>query len=182
MTTSRRRVCVYAGSSDAISDRWRVAARELGRAIAARDMDLVFGGGRVGLMGEIADAALAAGTRVYGVIPRKLQDLEVGHDGCTELFVVQGMHSRKALMASLSDAFVALPGGWGTLEELFEMTTWLQIGYHDKPIGVLNVGGYYDKLLSFLDHVSDEGFIRPGQRELLRCAAEPGALLDQLLG
>ncbi len=121
MAASRRRICVYAGSSDAIAERWRAAARELGRAIAARGYDVVFGGGRVGLMGEVADAALAAGARVYGVIPEKLQSLEVGHDGCTELFVVTDMHTRKALMASLADAFIALPGGWGTFEELFEM-------------------------------------------------------------
>ncbi len=152
----------------------------MGRVLAARNIDVVFGGGHVGLMGAVADAALAAGARVYGVIPAKLFDLELGHRGVTELHVVDTMHQRKHKMAELSDGFVALPGGWGTLEEIFEVTTWTQLGYHHKPVGLLNAHGFYDSMLSFLSHAADEGFIRPPHRTLLQHASEPDALIDQL--
>lgn len=177
---SFRRICVFCGSSDDTAPRYHEAARQTGTWLAEHGIGLVFGGGRVGLMGAVADAALAAGGQVYGVIPDKLQALELGHTGCTELFVVDSMHARKAMMANLSDAFIALPGGWGTLEELFEATTWTQLNYHRKPVGVLNVGGYYDHLLAFADHASREGFIRPLHRGLLVSADTPEALVQGL--
>lgn len=176
--TAFNRLCIYCGSSDDVDPGYLATAREFGALLARRGIDLVFGGGRVGLMGAAADGALAAGGRVYGVIPRKLMDLEVGHTGCTELFVVTGMHARKNLMASLADAFVALPGGWGTLEELFEVTTWTLLGYHDKPVGLLNTAGYYDDLLAFLARAEAERFVRPADRGVLQVHTEGEALLD----
>ncbi len=173
-------MCVYCGSSNDVAEKWLECAREMGRALARRGVDVVFGGGHVGLMGAVADAALAAGARVYGVIPLKLYDLELGHRGVTELHVVDTMHQRKHKMAELADGFVALPGGWGTLEEIFEVTTWTQLGYHEKPVGLLNAHGYYDRLMEFLGHAADEGFIRAPHRGLVQHAAEPDALLDQL--
>jgi uncharacterized protein (TIGR00730 family) len=179
---SFRRICVYCGSSGDVHADYLDAARSVGRLLAGRGIGLVFGGGRVGLMGAAADAALAAGGEVYGVIPHKLQALELGHDGCSELFVVDSMHARKMMMAQLSDAFIALPGGFGTLEELFEVTTWTQLNYHLKPVGVLNTRGYYDALLSFIEHAGEEGFIRPVHRGLISAAPTPEALLDALAG
>lgn len=175
-----RRVCVYCGSSNQISARHREGAREMAGALLQRGIDLVFGGGRVGLMGEVADAMLAGGGRVYGVIPQKLMDHELGHTGCTELFVVEGMHARKMMMMQLADAFVALPGGFGTLEELFEVTTWTQLRFHDKPVGVLNTDGYYDLLLAFLAQGNREGFIRAQHLGIIHSEAEAGRLLDRL--
>ncbi|MFT7622784.1 MAG: hypothetical protein ACI9WU_001959 [Myxococcota bacterium] len=175
-----KRVTVYCGSSDDTPAIHREAAADFGRLLARRGIDLVFGGGRVGLMGAMATAALEAGGRVYGVIPELLRDLEVAHQGCTELFVVSDMHTRKAMMASLGDAFVALPGGMGTFEELFEMMTWTQLGYQDKPVGLLNVDGYYDQLLGFLDHSANVGFVREQHRDLLKHSTDPAALLDAL--
>ena len=154
----------------------------LGTLIARRGMGLVYGGASVGLMGEVADAALAARGEVLGVIPEKLASKEIAHDGLTELFVVDSMHARKAKMAELSDAFVSLPGGWGTFEETFEVLTWLQLRYHEKPVGLVNVAGYYDALLAFADHAADSGFITPDNRRLLVDAADPEALLDRLAG
>lgn len=177
---SLRRVCVYASSSTHLDQRYHEAATELGLALAARGIDLVFGGGRVGLMGTIADAVLGAGGQVYGVIPHKLQALELGHDGCTELFVVDSMHARKMMMAQLSDAFIALPGGYGTMEELFEMTTWTQLNYQKKPVGVLNVDGYYDFLLAFIAHAAREAFVRPLHADLIHAETRPETLLDRL--
>lgn len=174
------RICVYCASSNQVDERWREAARETARCLARRRIDVVFGGGSVGLMGALADEALAAGAKVIGVIPQKLMDLELGHRGVSELIVVQTMHERKHRMAELSDGFIALPGGWGTLEEIFEVTTWTQLGYHEKPVGLLNVGGYYDKLVGFLDHAAELGFIRPQHRPILQAAAEPDELLDRL--
>jgi uncharacterized protein (TIGR00730 family) len=141
-------------------------------------MDVVFGGGRVGLMGALADAALGAGGQVIGVIPAALQAKELGHTGLTELRVVGSMHDRKATMADLSDGFIALPGGWGTLDELFEILTWGQLGLHAKPCGVLNVDGCFDRLLSFMQHLVDERFVRPENGAMLAVATTPGALLD----
>ena len=143
-----------------------------------RGMDVVFGGGRVGLMEALADSALEAGGRVIGVIPAALEAKELGHTGLTELRVVKSMHERKATMADLSDGFVALPGGWGTLDELFEILTWGQLGLHAKPCGVLNVDGYFDRLLSFMQHLVDERFVRPENGATLAVATTPGALLD----
>lgn len=173
------RVCVYCGSIQAVPAIYHDAAREMGQAMVRRGLDLVYGGGRLGLMGTVADAILEGGGRVYGVIPKALQDLELGHQGATELLVVQDMHTRKSIMASLADAFVALPGGIGTLEELFEMMTWTSLGFQDKNVGVLNAGGFYDDILRFLARIGDEGFLR--QRDLLKVADEADALLDQLL-
>lgn len=175
-----RRVTLFCGSRHGDDPVHAEVARHVGRTLAGRGIDVVYGGGRVGLMGEVADAALAAGGRVYGVIPQKLCDLEVGHTGLTELFVVDSMHARKMLMAQLSDAFIALPGGFGTLEELFEAVTWCQLGYHQKPVGVLDVAGYFAPLLAFIDHAQATGFIRPEYRPILQHAGDIDALLDQL--
>ena len=176
-----RRVCVYCGSSDNVNLAYREAAASMGSLLASRGIGVVYGGGRVGLMGEVANAALAAGGQVIGVIPEKLRALEVGHDGLSELFVVDSMHTRKAMMAQLSDAFIALPGGFGTLVELFEVTTWTQLNYHTKPVGLLNVAGFYDHLLAHLDRAAAEGFIRPLHRPLIVDHTDPAALLDALV-
>jgi uncharacterized protein (TIGR00730 family) len=173
-------VCVYCGSRAGARPDYERAARELGAAIGAGGAALVYGGGNVGLMGVVADAALAAGARVTGVIPRALMQREVGHGGLTEQLVVATMHERKQAMAERADAFVALPGGIGTLEELFEAWTWHQLGFHDKPIGLLNVAGYYDELLAFMDRCVGEGFLAPAQRRLLHVAGDPAALLARL--
>jgi hypothetical protein len=175
-----KRICVYCGSSNHVSPSFFDAAREMGRLLAGRGIGVVYGGGRVGLMGALAEAALAAGGQVYGVIPEKLRALELGHDGLTELFVVDSMHTRKTMMAQLSDGFVAMPGGFGTLEEIFEATTWTQLNYHRKPVGLLNVDGYFDALLAFLTRATEEGFIRRDHDGLLRAAATPEAILDAL--
>ncbi len=175
-----RSVCVYCGSRPGNQPGHREAAAALGRMIGERGWRLVYGGGRSGLMGTVADAALAAGAQVYGVIPRSLMEREVGHSGLSRLRVVETMHERKQAMAEAADAFVALPGGIGTFEELFEVWTWRQLGYHDKPVGLLNVGGYYDALLGFLQRSVDEGFLSTEQQALLQVGDDPGALLDQL--
>jgi uncharacterized protein (TIGR00730 family) len=156
------------------------AARAVGRLLCRRGVELVYGGGNVGLMGVLADACLAEGGRVIGVIPQALVDKEVAHQGLTELRVVSSMHERKAAMAELSDAFAALPGGYGTWEELFEMLTWTQLGIQRKPCGLLNVNGYYDPLLELADQAVSEGFLREVNRELLLSDDEPERLLDRL--
>ena len=156
------------------------AATELGRVLSAREVGLVYGGARVGLMGALADAVLASGGKVTGVIPRALVEKEVAHSGLTDLRIVTSMHERKALMADLSDAFVALPGGWGTLDEMFEILTWAQLGLHRKPCGLLNVEGYFDRLLAFLDHIVEEGFVRREYGALLAVSDAPATLLDAL--
>lgn len=178
--SSIRRVCVYAGASDHISPAHRAAARALGAAIAGRGWGLVFGAGRVGLMGEVADGALDAGGSVIGVIPERLQALELTHPRLTELFVVDSMHARKMMMAQLSDAFIALPGGWGTMEELMEITTWNQLGFQAKPVGVLNVDGYYDLLLAWVAQARAAGFLSPRDADLLHAHTEIAPLLDTL--
>ena len=175
-----RRICVFCGSAPGHDPVYAAAARDLGRSLAERGLELVYGGGRVGLMGQLADAALAAGGRVHGVIPQRLRDLEVAHEGLSELFVVDTMHARKAMMAKLSDAFFARPGGCGTLEELFEIVTWAQIGYHHKPVGILDVAGYYRPLLQFIDHAQAAGFVRDVYRPILQHADDLGTLLAQL--
>src|SRR4051794_21847812 len=176
-----RRLCVFCGSNSGHAPAYRSLAVQLGQTLARRRIELVYGGGRVGLMGVLADAALDAGGTVVGVIPQALLDREIGHRGLTELRVVGSMHERKALMAELSDGFVALPGGAGTLEELVEMYTWSQLGIHAKPLGVLNVAGYYDGLMAFFDHAVERGFIRPEHRAVLACEAQPEALLERLV-
>src|SRR5438270_8789534 len=175
-----KRLCVFCGSSSGRPSLYGEAARELGRALAARGLGLVYGAGHVGLMGVIADAALAAGAPVIGVIPRAMVEKELAHAGLTGLHIVDTMHQRKALMAELSDAFAALPGVLGTADELFEILTWAQLGLHSKPIGILNVGGYFDPLLMWLDRAVKEGFLKATHRRLLREASGPEALLDML--
>jgi uncharacterized protein (TIGR00730 family) len=174
------RVCVYAGSSPGARPQYADAARALARALCARRRGIVYGGGRVGLMGALADEALARGGEVIGVIPRHLMERELAHRSLTDLHVVATMHERKALMAQLADAFVALPGGIGTLEELVEMFTWAQLGLHAKPIGIVNVDGYFDGLLGFLQHAVGEGFLSSTNHALLAVESEPKALLDEL--
>ncbi|MET0348309.1 MAG: TIGR00730 family Rossman fold protein [Rhizobacter sp.] len=175
-----RTLCVYCGSSPGTDPAFAEAARAVGTLIGREGWQLVYGGGRAGLMGIVADAALAAGAPVVGVIPESLMARELGHPGLTELHVVETMHQRKTMMAERADAFVALPGGIGTFEELFEVWTWRQLGYHDKPVGLLNVAGYYDALLAFLGQATDKGFMRPAQHELLQVDADPRALLARL--
>ena len=177
-----RRVCVYAGSNPGSHPAYAQAARAMATTLAERGIGLVYGGGRVGLMGVLADTMLEVGGEAIGVMPQALIDREIGHRGLTELRVVDSMHERKAQMAELSDAFVAVPGGIGTLEELIEVFTWSQLGIHRKPCGVLNVRGYYDHLAAFLDHAVDEGFLRPQHRGVLSVASEPGELLDRMAG
>jgi uncharacterized protein (TIGR00730 family) len=174
------RVCVYAGSNPGTDPAYAEAARALGNELAARGIGLVYGGGKVGLMGVIADTVLAAGGEAIGVMPQGLVDREIGHPGLTELKVVGSMHERKALMAELAGAFVALPGGIGTLEELIEVYTWSQLGIHDKGCGVLNVRGYYDGLVAFLDHAVAAGFLRAQHRAVLTVAEDAAELLDAL--
>ena len=175
-----RRLCVYCGSSAGAQPAYAEAAHALGTLLAREGVGLVTGGGRVGLMGVVADAVLAAGGEATGVIPQALMDREVGHEGLTALHVVGSMHERKALMAHLSDAFVALPGGLGTLEEIAEMLTWAQLGLHPKPCGLLDVAGYYAPLVRFFDHATAERFVRPEHRALLAVESDPERLLGRL--
>lgn len=175
-----RRICVFLGSNAGRRPAYREAAAALGTALAKAGIGLVYGGSSVGLMGVLADAALAAGGEVIGIIPQRLVDKEVAHLGLPDLRVVTSMHQRKAQMAELSDAFVALPGGAGTLEELFEVWTWAQLGNHAKPCAVLDVEGYYRRLLDFLDHTVEEGFMRREHRDMLVMAEGPVELLDKL--
>jgi hypothetical protein len=174
------RVCVFAGSRTGSRPAYRAAAAALGQALAARGVGLVYGGGRIGLMGVLADATLAAGGEAIGVIPRALATREIAHDGLTDLHVVATMHERKALMARLSDGFIALPGGWGTLEEFFEVLTWAQLGIHGKPCGLLNIDGYFDPLLAFLQHLIDEGFVRPEYGQMISVSSDPRNLIERL--
>ena len=175
-----RRVCVFCGSSSGTRPEYAGAARRFGAALAGRGLGLVYGGGHVGLMGVLADAVLDAGGEVVGVIPQALVDKELAHGGLTELLVVGTMHQRKALMADRADAFAALPGGFGTADELFEVLTWAQLGLHAKPVGLLNVAGFFGPLLGWVDVAVREGFLRPEHRDLLTVADEPEALLDLL--
>jgi uncharacterized protein (TIGR00730 family) len=175
-----RCVCVYSGSSPGGNPAYSEAAAALARLLAERGIGVVYGGASVGLMGVVADTALAEGAEVVGVIPQALVDREIAHPGLTDLRVVGSMHERKALMAELADAFVALPGGLGTLEELFEIATWAMLGLHAKPCGVLNVHGYYDGLTTQLAHAVRERFVRPEHADILLVEPEPAALLDRL--
>ncbi len=173
-------VCVYCGSRPGELASYAAAARSVGRFIGQQGWQLVYGGGRAGLMGAMADAALAAGATVVGVIPESLMGRELGHGGLSELHVVETMHQRKMMMAERSDAFLALPGGIGTFEELFEVWSWRQLGYHDKPLGLLNVAGYYDALLAFLKSGREQGFMTEAQIDLLQVSDDPQALLARL--
>jgi len=175
-----RRVCVFCGSSVGAKAIYADAAREMGRLIASKRIGLVYGGGNVGLMGVIADAAREAGGEVIGVIPRALADREIAHSGLTTLHVVDSMHTRKAMMAELADAFIAMPGGVGTFEEFFEAVTWTQLGLHRKPCGLLNVDGFYTPLVQFIDQAVAEGFIRTVHRKVIVVDDEPARLLEML--
>lgn len=180
VTRSIQNVCVFCGSSRGNGEAYAAAARSLGEQLVADGLGLVYGGGSIGLMGVVADTVLRRGGRVIGIIPHSLKLREVGHADLTELHVVDTMHERKNRMADRSDAFIAMPGGYGTFEELLEIVTWLQLGIHAKPCGLLNVGGYYDKLLGFLDHAVGEGFLQPENRALIVTESEPAALLTAL--
>lgn len=175
-----RRVCVYSGSSDSVGAVYLQAARAMGEALADHGITVVFGGGRTGMMGALADAALARGGQVIGVTPREFNTEVLAHAGLTEMQVVETMHERKARMAEMADAFVALPGGFGTLEELFEILTWAQLGHHRHPVGLLNVAGYYDPLLLMIERAAAEGFLYGEHRQLLITALEPDELIDRL--
>ncbi|KJH83378.1 TIGR00730 family Rossman fold protein [Stutzerimonas stutzeri] len=178
---SLQSICVFCGASTGANPIYREAAIAMGQTLAANGIRLIYGGGAVGLMGVVADATMAAGGEVIGIIPQSLKDSEIGHTGLTRLEVVNGMHARKARMAELSDAFIALPGGLGTLEELFEVWTWGQLGYHSKPLGLLDINQFYSKLSHFLDHLVEEGFVKPRYRDMLQRSESPLTLL-QLLG
>lgn len=175
-----KRVCIYCGSSAGNSDNYAKAVTKLSERLVDHGLELVYGGGKVGLMGVVADAALARGGSVTGVIPEALMDLEVGHTGLTSLHIVKDMHERKALMAELSDAFVALPGGWGTLEELFEAMTWLQLGIHNKPCALFNIDGYYDALIEFLRSANSHGFVKTQHSDMLIHADNPDSLIERI--
>lgn len=175
-----RSICVFCGSQSGVLPAYVTAARSLGALLADRDLTLVYGGGHVGMMGAVADAALAAGGKVVGVIPQHLMRPEVAHQGLTELLVVDSMHTRKRTMAERADAFVVLPGGYGTFEEMFEMITWAQLRLQAKPVGLLNVAGYFDHLLAFLRHGVAQGFIRAEHRDLYQVESDAEALLDRL--
>ena len=173
-------ICVYCGANAGVSPVYAEQARVLARAMVDANIALVYGGGNVGLMGIIADEVLRLGGEVTGVIPTALVEREVGHTGLTRQFIVKDMHERKAMMASLADGFIAMPGGMGTLEELFEMLTWSQLGIHGKPVGVLNVGGFYDHLVGFIRHATEQGFIKPQHETLMQVEADPAALVQRL--
>jgi len=173
-------ICVFCGSSPGARLEYASSARQLGVLLADRGLTLVYGGGNVGMMGQLANAVLENGGRVTGIIPEAIADMEVAHTGLSDLRVVDSMHTRKALMAEMADGFIALPGGWGTLEEFVEVLTWAQLGFHAKPCGLLNVTGYYDSLLAFINHTADQQFIQPEHRELILVEATPAALLDRM--
>ena len=175
-----KRVCVFAGSNLGARPEYEDVARELGRALADRRVGVVYGGARVGLMGALADQVLEARGEVIGVIPDALVAKEVAHDALSELRVVKSMHERKAMMADLADGFIALPGGWGTMEEFFEILTWGQLGLHQKPCGLLNVAGYFDRLLAFVQHSIDEGFVRREYGSMISVSESAAGLIDML--
>lgn len=176
-----RRICVYCGSRDGADPRYREAAEALGAALAYSGLGLIYGGARVGLMGALADAALAAGAPVTGVMPRGLVDRELAHHGLNELRVVETMHQRKLAMIEAADGFIAMPGGFGTLEELFEVLTWRQIGWHDKPAGLLDIGGFYQPLIACLAHMSEQGFVGAGNVTRIAVAEAAEALVEQIV-
>jgi uncharacterized protein (TIGR00730 family) len=173
-----KRLCVYCGGNTGKNKVYVEAARELADVLVKNRIGLVFGGSCRGIMGQLADAVLAGEGTVEGVIPQSLVDKEVAHAGLTKMHVVDSMHARKSMMAVLSDGFIAMPGGFGTLEEIIEILTWAQLQFHDKPCGLLNVNGYFDQLLSFLDHAEAEGFVRPAHRAMLLVSEKPGVLVQ----
>ena len=175
-----KNICVFCGSSPGARLEYASSARQLGALLAERGLTLIYGGGNVGMMGQLANAALENGGQVTGIIPEAIADMEVAHTGLSDLRVVDSMHTRKALMAELADGFIALPGGWGTLEEFVEVLTWAQLGFHAKPCGLLNVSGYYGSLLAFINHTADQQFIQPEHRELILVEKTPVALLDRM--
>ncbi len=177
--TSINSICIYCGSSPGRIEAYSQAAQALAAALVSRNIRLIYGGAGIGIMGMVADHVLKLGGQAIGVIPKALAHKEVAHPNLTELHVTQSMHERKMLMAELADGFIALPGGIGTLEELFEIWTWAQLGFHQKPCGLLNVAGYYDALISFLDHVAAEQFVKPHHRAMLMVEADPQLLLDR---
>ncbi len=179
-TPALTRVCVFCGAADGSRPEYKRAATVLGETLASRGITLVYGGGSMGLMGAVADGALSRGGTVVGVITTLLRSRELAHQGLSELHIVETMHERKMMMAERSEAFVVLPGGFGTLDEMFEITAWSQLGIHEKPIGLLDVNGYYDSLLRFLDHCEGEGFLRLSHREQYRSAGDPVSLIDLL--
>ena len=172
-----RRICVYCGSSSGALPAYADSARELAGVLVRHEIELVYGGASVGTMGTIADTVLELGGKVHGVIPKLLYDKEIAHEELTQLHVVNSMHDRKTMMAALSDGFIAMPGGFGTLEEIIEIVTWGQLRFHDKPCGLLNVKGYFDHLLAYLDHARREGFLNPQNRRMLLSDADPAALV-----
>lgn len=174
-----RRICVYCGSSAGRRDEYALAARELAGALVDNGIELVYGGAAKGLMGVIADDVLSLGGAVHGVLPKTLEGKEIAHRGLTRLHVVGSMHERKSMMAALSDGFIAMPGGFGTLEEIIEIVTWGQLGFHDKPMGLLNVDGYFESLLGFLDHAVAEGFLKPENRSMLLADDSAQGLIGQ---
>ncbi len=175
-------ICLFCGSSPGVDPAFKLAAAELGATLAHNNIRLIYGGGHVGLMGVAADACLAAGGEVVGVIPRKLMEKEVGHAGLTQMHVVETMHERKALMTELCDGFIALPGGYGTLDELFEALTWQQLAYHLLPVGVLNVSGFFNHLVQFLDHARDQRLLRDAHRDSLIVDTDLTALIARMQG
>lgn len=174
-----KNICVYCGSSPGKNPAYLLAAERLAKVMCDRDIGLVYGGAAIGVMGAVADAVLEGGGEAVGIIPKSLAVKEVAHSNLTQLHVVASMHERKAMMAELADGFIALPGGWGTLEEIFEILTWAQLGFHHKPCGLLNVEGYYDGLISFLDNTIEQQFVNELCRPMLMKASKPAALLDQ---
>lgn len=174
-----KNICVYCGSSSGKDPAFAAAAATLAQEMCKRNIGLIYGGAAVGIMGTVADAVLEAGGEAIGVIPKSLAVKEVAHENLTGLHVVASMHERKAMMADLADGFIALPGGWGTLEEIFEILTWAQLGFHDKPCGLLNIAGYYDGLIGFLDNSFEQKFVNELFRPMLMTSSEPASLLDK---
>jgi hypothetical protein len=174
-----QRICVYCGSNSGARPVYTEAAEELAQVLVDEQLELVYGGANKGIMGVLANAVLQRGGKVYGVIPEMLHDKEIAHQGLTELHVVATMHARKSMMAALADGFIAMPGGFGTLEEIIEIITWGQLQFHEKPCGLLNVDGYFDHLLRYLDHASQEGFLRRENRDMLLCDDNPAGLIGQ---
>jgi len=174
-----KRICVFCGANTGKRDQYSTAAKDLAEELVSREIEIVYGGGRIGLMGVLAERAIELGGRVIGVIPESLATKEVAHDSISELIVVGSMHQRKAKMAELSDGFISLPGGIGTIEETFEMLTWSQLGFHNKPCGIINVAGFYNKLIEFLNHISEEKFFMDIYRRMLIVETDPSALLER---
>lgn len=176
------RIAIYCGANGGNDPLYREAAAAMSGFLAQAGVGVVYGGGNVGLMGTIADAALKQGGEVIGVIPQALMDKELGHGGVTQLFIVRSMHERKQMMVDLSDGFIALPGGFGTLDELFETLTWLQLSFHGKPVGLLNVNGFFDGLLTFMDHMTSQGFLKQAHRDGVLVSEDPAQLLEKMRG